>query len=155
MRWLWSLLVVLTVYSCEEPAVGDNAPETTTISYNKEDVIQAVNELNRAMEENDTLELNMLLHDQLSYGHSNAWIQSRQDVIGDMNDSTLKYNKIDQPAVEVLINGAIATVRGDGKFDVNYKGEEHMVFDLHVMQTWVWEDGRWQLLNRQSTGIKK
>lgn len=155
MRWLLGLLVVLMVYGCEEPAVGDHAPATTTISYKKEDVANAVNELNRALEKNDTLALNMLLHSQLSYGHSNAWVESRQEVIEDISNGILKYNKIDQPEVEVTVGDGVATVRGDGNFDINYKGEEHMMFDLHVMQTWIWEDGRWQLLNRQSTGIKK
>jgi len=30
-----------------------------------------------------------------------------------------------------------------------------MVFDLHVMQTWIWKNGRWQMLNRQSVSNKK
>jgi len=38
---------------------------------------------------------------------------------------------------------------------VDMKGQEHMIFDLHVMQTWIWEDGRWQMLNRQSMSNKK
>jgi hypothetical protein len=38
---------------------------------------------------------------------------------------------------------------------VDYKENKHIVFDLHVMQTWVWEKGKWQLLNRQSTSNKK
>lgn len=121
----------------------------------EEGVRKAAYAYNQAMIAADTPVLKKMLHPKLSYGHSNGWIETRSEQMANLYNGTIKYHKIDQPQLQVIMNGKTATVRGNGIFDVDYKNTEHMIFDLHVMQTWVWEDGRWQMLNRQSMSNKK
>ena len=128
---------------------------TAVAQQTVEGVQKAVYAYNDALETKDTVKLNQLLHENLSYGHSNGWIETRAEQITNLYNGTINYHKIDQPELQVILNGKIATVRGNGIFDVDYKGIDHMVFDLHVMQTWIWKNGRWQMLNRQSVSNKK
>jgi len=140
------LLLIVLLFFVYGPA---NAQQTEA------GVKQAVYAYNKAIIEKDTTALNRLLHGRLSYGHSNGWIETRNEQITNLYNGTINYHKIDQPELQVMLNGKTATVRGNGIFEVDMKGQEHMVFDLHVMQTWIWEDGRWQMLNRQSISNKK
>lgn len=127
----------------------------TLAQKSEEGVKKAVYAYNEAIIKKDTAALKRLLHSKLNYGHSNGWIESRSEQITNLYNGTINYHKIDQPEVQVILNGTTATIRGNGIFEVDLKGQEHMVFDLNVMQTWVWEDGRWQMLNRQSISNKK
>ncbi len=121
----------------------------------EEGIRKAVYAYNDAIIKKDTAAMKKLLHGKLSYGHSNGWIETRTEQVTNLYNGTINYHKIDQPELEVIVNGRTATVRGNGVFEVDMKGQEHMIFDLHVMQTWIWEDGRWQMLNRQSMSNKK
>lgn len=118
-------------------------------------VKDAVYAYNKALIAKDTMALNKMLHASLSYGHSNGWIEDKAEQKANLFNGTIIYHKIEQPELQVTLAGNIATVRGNGAFDVDYKENKHIVFDLHVMQTWIWEKGRWQLLNRQSVSNKK
>lgn len=97
-------------------------------------VEKAVYAFNKALETKDTVALKAILDDNVSYGHSNAWIENKSDVMADLYNGTLTYNKISQPELRIDIADDIATVRGNGIFDVTYK-EKQVSFDLHVMQT--------------------
>lgn len=118
-------------------------------------VQKTVNAYNKALIEKDTTALNNLLHTSLSYGHSNGWIEDKAEQKANLFNGAIIYHKIEQPELQITLAGNTATVRGNGSFDVDYKENKHIVFDLHVLQTWIWEKGRWQLLNRQSVSNKK
>lgn len=156
-----SLVVISLLFAvgCASPEQRQEEEVVTEIEvaqpfYDEADVKKATNEYNAAMIARDTATLNKLLHDKLSYGHSNGWIETKTDQKEDLYNGTITYNKINQPELAVIMDGNVATVRGNAIYDVDYKGTEHMMFDLNVMQTWIYEDGRWQMLNRQSVANK-
>lgn len=146
-----SILVVLT--SCGD-AVKVSYSTDEQPAHKAEDVEQIARAYNAAMIAKDTATLNKLLHDKLSYGHSNGWVETKGQQKENLYNGTITYHSIEQPALEVILNGDVATVRGNGIFDVDYKEMSHLIFDLNVMQTWVYEDDCWQMLNRQSVGNK-
>lgn len=158
MRLIVNISILLFLAACnsaDAPVQKEEKPRLVeAIVYDTKDVKNAANSYNEAMIAADTNALNKLLHDSLSYGHSNGWVETKAEQKANLYNGTIKYHKIDQPELEVIMNGRVATVRGNGIFDVDYKGNEHMLFDLNVMQTWVYENGRWQMLNRQSVGNK-
>ena len=147
-----SILIVLT--SCGDAVRVDYTVGDKTV-HKAEDVEKVAYEYNAAMIAKDTVKLNTLLHDKLSYGHSNGWVETKKEQKDNLYNGTITYHEINQPELNVILNGDMATVRGNGIFDVDYKEYEHLSFDLNVMQTWVYEDGRWQMLNRQSVGNKE
>ncbi len=153
MRLFVTILTIILLAACGD-AVKVEYKTGEKVSHSADDVKKVAYAYNDAMMAKDTAALNNLLHENLSYGHSNGWVETKEEQKANLYNGTITYHKVDQPELQVIMNGDIATVRGNGIFDVDYKEHEHLIFDLNVMQTWTYEDGRWQMLNRQSVANK-
>ena len=55
----------------------------------------AVTKLDKALVQKDTVTLKQLLHKDLSYGHSNGWVENRNEVIKNLVQGKLTYKKIE------------------------------------------------------------
>lgn len=113
---------------------------------------EAVVKLDKALIAKDTTVLKQLLHKDLSYGHSNGWVETKGDIIKDLVNGKLAYNKIDIKNIKWTVTNTVATMRNSS--DINYEldgkpGELH----LHVLQVWLKTNKGWQLLTRQSTKL--
>lgn len=109
----------------------------------------AIEKLNIALIRKDTAALNKLVHNSISYGHSNGWIESKADMKADLYNGKLVYNTIGQEITETLQEGNMACVRSNATIDVVYNGKP-MTFKLHVLQVWNKTGKNWQLVARQS-----
>jgi hypothetical protein len=115
---------------------------------------QAMSELDRALVTKDEKALVQLLHPEVSYGHSNGWVQNKTDIINDLKSGKLIYDKIENTSVNIVaINNNWATVRTS----TNATGRSTTVptfeLKLHVLQIWLNTKSGWQLLARQSTKL--
>src|SRR5262245_49682337 len=68
----------------------------------------AVQKLDKALLQKDEVVLRSVLHKDVSYGHSNGWIQSKDDILNDFKSGKLTYNNIE--------NNSSAIVRIDKKY---------------------------------------
>lgn len=120
-----------------------------------ENVKFASEAFNKALIAKDSNTLKKILHPLLSYGHSNAWIETKQELIDDLYNGTITYNKVTTEKIEVMmITKKLATVRADVMIDADFESYKGLVFHLHVLQTWKWQNMMgWQLVNRQSVSI--
>lgn len=100
----------------------------------------------------DSVLLKSVLHDKLVYGHSNGWIEKKQDVINDLFNGTLTYQKLQQYESQIVFEGNIACVRNNPDVEVLMNGNV-IKLKLHVLQVWIRTGKNWQLLSRQSTKI--
>ncbi|MBL7717911.1 MAG: nuclear transport factor 2 family protein [Flavipsychrobacter sp.] len=115
----------------------------------------AVIALNDAMIKKDSVLLGKVLHKKLSYGHSNGWIENRRELIANLYNGKLVYNRIETTGEKLEIVRGTATVRNTANIDVLMDGKE-MSFKLYVLQVWVWKDKEgWKLLGRQSVQAPK
>ena len=113
---------------------------------------EAVAKLDKALIAKDTITLKQLLHKDLSYGHSNAWVETKQDVINDLISGKLVYSAIDSKDFVWTASKDWATVRTTSV--VNYVLDGKVgVLQLHVMQCWLKTNKGWQLIARQSTKL--
>ena len=104
------------------------------------------------LQKNET-ELQRVLHKDLSYGHSNGWIQSKSDVLNDFKTGKLTYNKIENNSIEVVrINNKWATVKTNTNAEGALNGTTFKL-TLHIMQFWLKTKRGWQLIARQSSKI--
>jgi hypothetical protein len=100
----------------------------------------------------DSVILKAVLHDKLSYGHSNGWIEKKAEVIGHLHDGTLTYTGIEEYDPQFTIVGDIALVRMNPDINVSMNGTA-LPLKLHVLQVWMKTNRGWQLISRQSTKI--
>ena len=129
---------------------------TTALSAQVDSVSlkEAMSKLDKALINKDENTLTQLLNEDVSYGHSNGWVQSKTDIINDLRSGKLIYNKLENTTVTIVaINNNWATVRTA----TNAQGSSTTVpaFDLklHVLQVWLKTKTGWQLLARQSTKL--
>lgn len=112
----------------------------------------AVTQLDKALISKDTVMLKTLLSDQLTYGHSNGWIEVKQDVISDLYNGKLTYKQIKQASQTREINGKVASVRIVADLDIIFN-EKPLQIKLSIMQVWKKEHRNWKLFARQSVKI--
>ena len=113
----------------------------------------AMSKLDKALLNKDEKTLQLLLHKDVSYGHSNGWVQNKNDILADFKSGKLMYSKIENSTVIIVTqNKKSATVRTN----TNAEGEiDHKAFQLklHVLQVWMKTKKGWQLFARQSTKL--
>lgn len=112
----------------------------------------AVAAFDKALLGKDSSSLKSLLSDKLNYGHSNGWIQTKRNVIDDLYNGKLVYQKINAQTPEVVMEGSTAAARMQADIDVLLDGKP-MQFRLKVLQVWVSTNKHWKLLARQSVKV--
>jgi Domain of unknown function (DUF4440) len=112
-------------------------------------VLAAVEALSRAMLAADRAQLEALVAEQLSYGHSSGTIQTKtQFVDGIANKQTIyKSIVLAEPMTVLAGNDAIVRHVAAVEADVDAKS---VSAKIGVLQVWIRQDGRWKLLARQA-----
>lgn len=97
--------------------------------------------------------LNWLMDEQLTYIHSNGWIQTKQDVINDLKSGKSDYSSVVVEESTVSLFNQSAVIVGKG----TYKGlmPDKSEFNVHLLYTEVYvkHKKQWKLVSRQATKI--
>jgi len=113
----------------------------------------AMQQLDKALLQKDETVLKSVLHKDLSYGHSNGWIQSKSDILNDFKSGKLIYNKIENSSTAIIvINKEYATVKTNTNAEGAVNGTVFKL-TLHIMQFWIKTKKGWQLIARQSSKL--
>jgi hypothetical protein len=111
---------------------------------------EAMQKLDKALLEKNETVLKQVLHKNVSFGHSNGWIQRKDDILGDFKSGKLTYNKIENSSTAIIdISKKWATI----KITTNAEGVVNgntFKLTLHVLQVWMNTKKGWQLYARQS-----
>ncbi len=108
-----------------------------------------VKEFHQALVKKNTISLNQQTDKALSYGHSNGWVESKVDLIKDLETGYISYQSITEDSISVLINGTMANVRFVSNVSATLKGVASS-FRLKVLEVWVKKSNRWILFARQA-----
>jgi len=110
----------------------------------------AMQQLDKALLQKDETVLKLVLHDDLSFGHSNGWIQSKNDILSDFASGKLTYNKFENNSSAIVkISKGYATVKTNTNAEGVVNGTAFKL-TLHIMQFWIKTKKGWQLIARQS-----
>lgn len=112
-------------------------------------VKQAVDRLEKALVEKDSSLVKSLLHEKALFGHSNGWVQNKDEVIRDMNSGYLRYHTIDRQSISIKVDGKFAVLKEWMEVTGN-KGGTDFKIKLFVLQQWIRTKRGWQLWIRQS-----
>jgi hypothetical protein len=115
-------------------------------------LIATVKEFHQALVNKNTISINQQTDKALSYGHSNGWIQTKADLIKDLETGYISYQGIKEDSVTVTMNGNMANVRFLGDYKATLKGAASN-FRLRVLEVWVKKSKRWVLFARQGIRI--
>ena len=109
---------------------------------------EAVAKFDKAILAKDTVVLKQLLHKDLSYGHSNAWVETKGDLLKNLFNGKITYTKIEAGQRQWLTAKDWANVRTTMNIEYVMDGKEGSV-TLHVLQVWMKTNKGWQMIARQ------
>jgi len=124
-------------------------------NYSKKEqaLLHQISKLDSLMENNDSKILE-LFSDDVSFGHSNGWIQNKDDFKKDFESGKVKYKSVHQTELkEFKIKNKFANIRRIIAVKGLYKND---IFEmkLSVLEFWIRQKGIWKLWSRQSVTLK-
>ena len=123
-----------------------------TYSKKEKALLIQVSKLDSLMENNDSKILE-LFSDDVSFGHSNGWIQNKDDFKKDFESGKVKYQSVKQTELkEFKIKNKFANIRRIIAVKGLYKNETFEM-KLSVLEFWIQQKGIWKLWSRQSVKI--
>lgn len=144
MKIAFSLFLI--VFSCLWNA------QTVQISLESK-LAENIHRLDQLMENNDEKVLTLLCPD-VSFGHSNGWVQSFEDFKKDFNSKKVMYSNIEQIEIyEAKKYNDVYSVRRKIKVSGMYKNQDFEMM-LGLLEIWKKEKSLWKLWSRQSIEIK-
>ena len=115
----------------------------------EEKLTTTLKEFHQALVNKNTVSINQQTDKALSYGHSNGWIETKNDMIKDIETGYIIYHSIKEDSLNVVVNGNLAHARFVGDYNVTLNGNTN-TFHLRVLEVWVKKGKRWLLFARQA-----
>ena len=124
-----------------------------TYSKKEKALLIQVSKLDSLMENNNSKILE-LFSDDVSFGHSNGWIQNKDDFKKDFESGKVKYQSVKQSELkELKFKNKFASIRRIIAVKGLYK-EEVFEMKLSVLELWIRQKGIWKLWSRQGVSLK-
>ena len=101
-----------------------------------------------AVLKSDKSALDMLLSPDLTYTHSSAKTQTKQEFLNDVSGTTT-YKSIEFADTKMRQFGTAVVVTHTGVFTTVQTGVNH----LYITEVWAQESGKWLLVARQATKL--
>lgn len=121
-------------------------------SFAQRTVQENSRDLDIALVKRDTAFLSRYLHDNLSYGHSNGWVEKKDELLKHLFNGKLNYSSIESKEISVEQTADVSLVRIESNIKYVLDGKEGAL-KLHVLQVWIKDGYVWKLLSRQGTKI--
>ena len=98
--------------------------------------------------------LETVLHERVTYIHSNGWSQNKKEIIDDLRSGKTSMKSIEVQSSTARLFNQTAIVNGQGKFVGEMNGSPFSV-DLVYTEGYIKEKGNWLLVSRLATKIIK
>lgn len=121
-------------------------------SKTEKEVLAAMDSWKQATMKKDRAALEKLLHEDLTYSHSNGHNESKADVIKSVTTGKATVEAIDFSDTTVRIYGSTALVKGKVDIRNNTDGKS-TVANLNILHVWLKGPKGWQLVARQATRL--
>ena len=122
-------------------------------STDEEKLTATLKEFHQALVQKNTVSINQQTDKALSYGHSNGWVETKADMIKDLETGYISYQEIKEDSITITMNDTVANVRFLGEYKATVKGASSN-FRLRVLEVWVKKSKRWILFARQGVKIQ-
>jgi hypothetical protein len=124
----------------------------TGLSYGQTDeqkLTTTIKEFHQALVNKNTVSINQQTDKGLSYGHSNGWIETKTDMIKDLETGYIAYHSYKEDSLSITMSGSMANARFIADISATLHGATTS-FHLKVLEVWVKKGKRWLLFARQA-----
>lgn len=115
----------------------------------KTEVMLKMAQLRASLLDRDSVALEKLLAEDVTYGHSNGLLQSKKEIIHSVMSGEQDYKKIDVRKIDIRIFGNTAVVNLESDVSLIMAGKP-LDIDMDILLVWIRENGSWKLVARQS-----
>lgn len=115
----------------------------------EEKLIVTVKEFHQTMVNKNTVSINQQTDKALSYGHSNGWVETKTEMIKNLETGYINYHSYKEDSIVVQMNNNFASVRFKADIDVTLKWTRAS-YQLKVLEVWQRKGNRWILFARQA-----
>ncbi|MBL7722520.1 MAG: nuclear transport factor 2 family protein [Chitinophagaceae bacterium] len=115
----------------------------------EEKLTTTLKEFHQALVKKNIVSINQQTDKALSYGHSNGWVETKTELMKNLETGYMNYNSYKEDSVQVVINGNVAHARFVADIAATLNGKDGN-FHLKVMEVWVRKGKRWLLFARQA-----
>ena len=119
----------------------------------EEAVATTVEKLRAAMISGDATALANLVDDNLSYGHSNGYVEAKDEFIEKLESGKSNFEQIELAEQSIKITDKIAVVRHKFYAQTNDGGKGVATVNLAILLIFHQVIGDWKLLARQAVRI--
>jgi hypothetical protein len=138
-KQLSAILLAISFSACAaEPSTGV-----------KEAVLNAEKDWKVAVLNGDRNALDNLLSPELSYTHSSAKTQTKEQFIQDATSGATVYKSIEFENTKLRQYGSAVVITHSAVIKTVQTGTSH----LYLTELWAEEGGRWQMVSRQATKL--
>jgi hypothetical protein len=115
----------------------------------EEKLTTTLKEFHQALVNKNTVSINQQTDKALSYGHSNGWVETKTELLKNLETGYLKYHSYKEDSLQVVVNGNMANARFVADINVTMNGKNGTYY-LRVLEVWVKKGKRWLLFARQA-----
>jgi hypothetical protein len=122
---------------------------TSVAQTDEEKLTVTLKEFHQALVQKNTVSINQQTDKALSYGHSNGWVETKNDMLKNLETGYISYQSFKEDSISIGINGNMAHARFTAEIGATLKGASAM-YHLKVLEVWVKKGKRWVLFARQA-----
>jgi hypothetical protein len=112
-------------------------------------LITTVKDFHQALVKKNTISINQQTDKALSYGHSNGWVETKTELIKNLETDYIGYQSYIEDSITVLMNNNMANVRFIADITATMTGVAN-TYHLKVLEVWIKKGKRWVLFGRQA-----
>lgn len=122
----------------------------TVIAQNSEQkLLQEMKTFHQTMVSGNTDSIGLFLMKEVTYGHSNGWVETHDDILKNLEQGIINYNAYREDSMQTVITGKQAHIRFLANIEATLHGKTS-VYHLKVLEVWVREGKKWKLYARQA-----
>jgi hypothetical protein len=121
----------------------------THAQTDEEKLIKTVKDFHQVLVNKNTVSINQQTDKALSYGHSNGWVETKTEMIKNLETGFISYQGFKEDSISIAMNGNIANVRFIADITATMNGLTN-TYHLKVLEVWVKKSKRWVLFGRQA-----
>jgi hypothetical protein len=126
-----------------------NAFAQQKINVDSVKLVKTVQEFHQALVNKNTVSINQQTDKALSYGHSNGWVETKTELLKDLETGVISYGSYKEDSIKITFNDKMANVRFVADITAVMKNTE-ATYRLKVLEVWVRKGNRWVLFARQA-----
>lgn len=121
----------------------------TVAQTDVEKLTKTIKEFHQVLVTGNTVSVNQQTDKALSYGHSNGWVETKAEMMKNLETNYINYHSYKEDSMVVTINENVAHVRFIADIAAAMNGKDES-YHLKVLEVWVRKGKRWLLFARQS-----